>query len=562
MSIKIGVYVCECGPNIADNVNINDIIEKVPSLEEFEDVELIVKRYKLLCSNEGQEFLEQEIKSNGFTHLVLAACSPRDHESTFMNVCKKTSLNPYLFKMVNIREHCAWIVPDKDEATEKAIRYIRAGIRRVLHQSELLEKELDSRPDVLIIGGGIAGIGTALTLASEKRKVYLVEKTDLLGGKSVLYRQLLTHHGCSAEEIQQKIQEVRKNENIQIFLETELESVVGFFGNFEVVLQDLKNPDSKTEIEVGAIVVATGFRLLDPKNLHNYKYKKEDDVYTSLDIESMISKEGKIHLKSGEPPKSVALVHCVGRDERGYCSAICCTYMIKIARYIKEQLPDISIKAFYRDLCLPHKADQSFYEEVKEQGIDFIRVIDTKLKNNCIEYTAINGSKNESTVDMVILAPAMEPADGMKELADLLNIPLDESGFFQEAHHHLDPVATSTEGIYIVGTAHGPAGISESMNQAKAAGGKILTKLIPGEKIIPEVKVSRILEDFCTGCQTCLEVCCYGAIYFDEVKGVSVVNEVVCRGCGNCAASCPSGAIRAKHFTSPQLYQEMIEAIR
>jgi len=194
--------------------------------------------------------------------------------------------------------------------------------------------------------------------------------------------------------------------------------------------------------------------------------------------------------------------------------------------------------------------------------VDFIRVQDIRIRNTHITWSGIDGNRNESSTDMVILAPAMEPADGTEALADLLNIPLDETGFFQEIHYHLNPVATSIEGIYIVGAAHNPKGISESIVQAQAAGGKILTRLIPGEKIIPEVKVSKISEDFCTGCQTCLEVCCYGAISFNEVKGVSVVNEAVCRGCGNCAASCPSGAIHAKHFTTPQLYQEMIEAIR
>ena len=210
MSIKIGVYICECGPNIADKVDIDAIIKQLPSLQEFEDVNMIVKRHKLLCSNDGKEFLENEIKSNELTHLVVAACSPRDHESTFMNVCKNTSLNPYLFKMVNIREQCAWIISDKIEATEKAIRYVRAGIRRTLNQSELMERELDSRPDVLIIGGGIAGMETALTLASEKRKVYLVEKSEALGGKSVNYLQLLPRQGANADIIQQKIQQMRR----------------------------------------------------------------------------------------------------------------------------------------------------------------------------------------------------------------------------------------------------------------------------------------------------------------------------------------------------------------
>jgi heterodisulfide reductase subunit A len=562
MSMKIGVYICECGPNIADHVDINSVVEKISSLEEFEGIELIVKHFKLLCSGEGQKFLEDEIKSNGLTHLVVAACSPRDHESTFMNVCKKTDLNPYLFKMVNIREHCAWIIPDKLEATEKAVRYIRAGIRRALRQSELFERELDAKPHVLIIGGGIAGMETALTLAGEKREVYLVEKTEALGGKSPLYSKLLPRQGSRTDLIQQKIQEIQQNKHIHIFTETEVENTVGFFGNFEIVLKNIKDNTQKTELNVGAIVVATGFRLFDPKKNPQFKYQSEDEVYTSLEIESMISKKGKIALKSGKPPQSVALVHCAGRDEKGYCSAICCSVMIKLAQMIRSQSPDISVKSFYRDLCLPHKADQRFHEETCDQGVAFIRIQNIRIQNTCITYTGINGDKHESKTDMVILAPAMEPADGTEDLAGILNISLDETGFFQEAHHHLNPVATSTEGIFIVGAAHGPKGISESMIQAQAAAGKILTRLIPGEKIIPEIKVSRIFEEFCTGCQTCLTVCCYGAIYFNEYKGISVVNEAICRGCGNCAASCPSGAIRAKHFTTPQLYQEMIEAIR
>jgi heterodisulfide reductase subunit A len=236
--------------------------------------------------------------------------------------------------------------------------------------------------------------------------------------------------------------------------------------------------------------------------------------------------------------------------------------MIKIAQTIRSQNPDIEIRAFYRDMCLPHKEDQGYYEKVRAQGIDFIRVRDAGVAGNRIKYTAHDGAGAETESDMVILAPAMEPAEGTESLAAILNIPVGESGFFQERHHHLNPVATAAEGIYIVGCARGPADIPESVCQAQAAAGKILTSLIPGEKIIPEVKVSTILEDFCTGCKSCLDVCCYGAITFNEAKGISVVNEAVCRGCGNCAASCPSGAIRARHFTSPQLYQEMIEALR
>ena len=566
MSEKIGVYVCECGPNIADKVDIDKILAEISSLSEPPDRIIIPKRYKLLCSNEGQDYLVDEIEKNELTHLVIAACSPRDHDITFMNVCKKTNLNPYLYKLINIREHCAWIIPDKEEATRKAIQYIRAGISRVLYQNPLVEKELDSIPDVLVIGGGIAGIEACLSLASEKRKVYLVERTDSIGGKVTKYEKILPHQGTGLDIIQKKIQAVQENENITIFTETEVEKAIGFFGNFEIILKNVQNEDQKNEIKVGAIVVAIGFDLFNPEKVPRYGYGKIEDVYTSMEIEEMNFKTGKILLKSGKPPKSAALIHCVGREEKGYCSRVCCNYMFKIAQYLKEKLPDIKITEFYQDLCLPNKADQEFFVDTKNKGVDFIRFKDIavkqKDKEKFIEYTKIDGKKDKVSAEMIILAPAIEPAEGSKDIAELLNISLDETGFFQEEHQKLNPISTSIDGIFIIGSAQSPKNIQDSIMDAQAVGGKILTQLIPGEKLVPEVKVSEISEAFCTGCQTCLSVCSYGAIYFDEDRNISVVNEAICRGCGNCVASCPSGAAHAKHFTSPQLYQEVIEAIR
>ena len=192
MSEKIGIYVCECGPNIADKVHIDKIMEDVSKLPDFQDKELVVRNHKLLCSVDGKKFLEDEINEHKLSHLVVAACSPRDHDSTFIGVCKKTELNPYLYKIVNIREQCAWVIPDKDKATEKAVQYIHAGMNRVLYQDPLFEKELDSNPDVLVIGGGMAGMEAALDLAGKDRKVFLIEKEENLGGKSAHLTQLMS----------------------------------------------------------------------------------------------------------------------------------------------------------------------------------------------------------------------------------------------------------------------------------------------------------------------------------------------------------------------------------
>ncbi len=561
MKAKVGIYICECGPNIADKIEIDKILEILPELEEYRDVELIVKRYGLLCSNDGKAYLEEEINNNGLTHLVIGACSPRDHNTTFINVCKKTELNPFLYKIINIREHCAWVISDKDKATEKAIAYLRGGISRVLYQSALIEKQLEINPDVLVVGGGIAGMEAAILLAGKDRNVFLVEKTEKLGGKSAGFSRLLPRQGKGAAVVREKIEEVKNNKYIKTYLESELEDVIGFLGNFEVVVGSMVD-GTKTELKAGAIIVATGCSLLDPGELEGYQYSDSDEVYTSLEIEKMFSDNKIINMKSGSQPASVALVHCVGRREKGYCSRICCNYMMKIAGYFKDQSEDIKITELHKGFCLPDKDDQDFQKEISGRGVDFKRVQDITLSGTKVKFKGMDGRTEDMDFDMVILAPAMQAQEGTEALAELLEIPLSETGFYQEIHQSTNPVAMAIDGIFVIGTAHSPKGISDSILFAQASVGKILTHLIPGEKIVPEIKVSEILEAYCTGCRNCMDVCAYGAIYFDDERWISVVNEAVCRGCGNCFGSCPSGALRTKHFTNTQLYQEVREAIR
>jgi len=562
MSEKIGIYVCECGPNIASKVDIEKIMQELAELEDYKDKELVIKNHKLLCSVEGKKFLEDEINENKLTHLVCAACSPRDHDSTFINVCKKTQLNPYMYQMVNIREQCAWIIPEIEEATSKAISMIHGGMDRVLYQQPLEEKKLDSNPDVLIIGGGIAGMEAALTLASENRAVYLLERSEKLGGKSAKLKELLPRQGVSLNVLHQKISDIQSNRYIKVFTNTVLDSIVGFLGNFEIIIRDVIEHDNTTELLAGAVVVATGFDLTDVFSLDSYNIKKDDEVYNALEIEEMLSQHGKITMRNGKEPQKVALIHCVGRPEVGYCSNTCCNYLLKIARLIKDQSSKIEVTELYKHMCLPNKHDEDFYEQVRGKGINFIKIKNAQVAGTTINFTDIADVKKKLDVDMIIVGTAIIPAEGTVELGVELKIDQHETGFYQEAHLKINPVSTNTDGVFVVGGAHGPTGITESMLQSQAAAGKIFTQLIPGQKIIPEVKVSEILEAYCTGCQTCLEVCGFGAIYFDEDKGISVVNEAICRGCGNCVGSCPSGSIRTRHFTNLQLYQEVKEALR
>ena len=560
MNRNIGVYVCECGPNIKDRINIDKVIEEISSTEDVK----FVKRYSLLCSNDGKKYLQEDIQKEELTHLVVAACSPKDHEQTFMNICEKAGVSPFLFQLVNIREQCAWMIPDKDAATSKAIKYIRAGIHRVVHHRPLEKVEIDINPDVLVIGGGVSGIETALSLAGKERKVYLVEKSEALGGMAKKLSGLLPHQGTSLSLIEDKINKVLEDEQIITLTSSDISDARGFLGNFEVFIKSNGEAAELRKIQVGAIVVATGFGLYDPAEKPQYGYGKIDNVLTALELEEMIQSD-KILLKNGKTPKSVAIVHCVGRKEKGYCSKVCCLYSIKFAHHLKEKLHDADVTEFYVDLCLPHKADQEYFDEAKNKGVHFIRADDVEnaQKGDKIDVAYQKAGKQEKiTVDMVILAPAMVPSEDTSRLAEILNLPLDQTGFFKEIHGILDPISTPVEGVYIAGCASGPKNIPESIVQSQAATAKILSSLIPGKKIEPEVKVAEIREEFCTGCQTCLSVCFYGAITFDSFKGVSVVNEAICRGCGSCVGSCPSGAIRSKHFTYPQLYREVLAALR
>ena len=561
MERKIGVYVCECGPNIAEKVDIDRVIDAVSPL----DGVAVAERYKLLCSADGKKFLEEQIKKHGLTHLVVSACSPKEHEKTFMEVCENAGINPYLFQLANIREQCAWITDDKDEATKKAIRLTKAAVRRVRYHASLEKKEIESSPDVLVIGGGIAGIEASLQMTSPDRKIYLVEKASSLGGLITNFEKTYPSMKRGSDSIKQKIQDVNKNENIKVFTDSEVEEVLGFFGNFEVKVKNVTEEDETVEFNVGAVVLATGSTLFDPEKTPQYGYKKFDNVLTSLEFEKM-NISGKISLKNGKSPKSVAIIHCVGRDEKGYCSEICCMYSLKFVRYLMDKIPDVNVSNFYSDLCIPGKSHQKFYEQTKGKNVDFVRSSDVEVTKKGdklgIQYKDENGSKNSISVDMVILAPAIEPTSDAPQLAEITNISQGDGGFFAEEHEKLGPVSTSTEGVYITGCAQGPKDIPDTIIQAEAASGKILSSLVPGRKIEPEVKTSHISESLCIGCKLCLSVCSYGAITFDETNKISVVNEVICRGCGNCVAACPSGAATIKHFTFNQLYQEISEAVQ
>ncbi len=645
MSERIGVYVCKCGPNIGDVVDVDSIVNDVKNIEGV----VTAKSHNLLCSNDGLEFLKEEIKKENLSRVVVAACTPKQYEQKFMNVCEEAGLNPFLFHMTNIREQCAWVTPDKTLATEKARKLCLAAINRVSFQEPIERKEIDVQPDVLIIGGGIAGLESALTLAHKGRKVYLVEKTPCIGGLTAMFEDVYPTMECAPCMLSPEQQEVLQKENIETLTYSEVEGVVGSFGNFTVKIRkkaryvseeacigcgacfepcpievtnefdeglskrkaiylpyagalpnvpvidkvnckrlkgeecsacqdscpfgaiNFEDEDEVVEKNVGAIILATGSSVFDPSSLPQYGYGRFNNILTSLQLERLNASNGptggKILLKNGKEPESIAFIYCVGREEKGYCSGICCMYSVKLAHLMKEKLSDVKIFNFYSDLCLPKKEHQKLYDEITKKGVEFIRTnestsISKEGEKLVVEYKSNTREQKRISVDMVVLTSAVEPNSDNEKLAEFFDIPLDDRGFFSEEHSLMKSFATTLEGVFVVGSCQGPKDIGDAVAQAGASAGKILSKLRIGEKLELEPIVAEIDEDICCGCNTCIGLCPYSAIHRDIEKNISVVDDTLCRGCGTCVAACPTGAAKAKNFTMEQISAEIREVAK
>lgn len=645
MAHKVGVYICRCGTNISDVVNVDQLVEKYGKDKRVS----VSAPHDFLCAPAGREFLAQEIRTKGVDRIVIVACSPREHEITFRRVCEGAGLNPYLFQMVNIREHCAWVHNDKAAATEKADHMIEAAIRRVLLHQPLEKCELDCSTDTMIIGGGPAGIQAALSLAEAGRKVYLVDRLPSIGGWIPKYEKAAPTFECCPCMLAPKIAQVGENaKNIELLTYTDVEDIVGFYGNYTVKVnkkaryvdpvacigcgacyepcpvevpkefderlgkrkaiytifpgalpnapvidrenclrfkgQDCKKcmegcpfgavvydqKDEKLEIKVGAIIIATGSKLFDVSRIPNLGYGKVNDVVTAHEFERLGSTTGctggKILKKNGNQPKSIGVLHCVGSlDDRyhSYCSQICCEYAMKFGILAKEGMHDCQVTNLYKEMVLAGKGYDLLAKRSLHEGTRTIRI---DSPNDCqvsqsgeqvkIEYT-VNGQKQSQVFDMLVLCPALEPADGTDKIAQMLQLKKSADGFLAEEQVNMETVATTVNGIFIAGCAAGPKGIASSTAQAQAAAGKIMAKLQPGKKLEVEVITASIDEDRCSGCKTCINMCPYKAITYNAEKKHAQLNEVLCRGCGTCVAACPSGCITGKHFTREEILAEI-----
>lgn len=546
---RVGVYICHCGRNIGGYVDIEALVEKVRGLPTVS----VVRHEKYMCSEGGQELIKRDIKEGLVDRVVVASCTPTMHERTFRRCVSEAGLNPFLYQQVNIRENCSWVTEDLKEATEKAFKLIAAGVWRVRHLEPLDYLQYPIIPSCLIVGGGIAGITAALDISEAGFDVVLVEREKELGGWAKRISLGFPDLVPVREYVEQRIQELLSRPNIRVYLQSELEAVEGFQGNFTV---KVRRADGEIVQErVGSIVVATGFSPFDARLKPELGYGRYPQVLTTLDMEEVLSRD------QAELPKEVAFVQCVGSRDlavgRPYCSRACCTTVAKQALILKRRDPEARVYVLYMDVRTFGKGYEELYEEAQRAGVLYIRAnpgeIYPKGDRLVVRYEdTLLGHPGELEVDSVVLAIGMDPPKGAQELMKKLYLSADADGFFLEAHPKLGPVDTLSEGVFIAGCCQGPKDLVDTVAQAHGVAARA-TRLFHVGRVVKEPVIAEVEHEVCSRCRICESVCSFNAVGYDPKTRKMKVVEAACKGCGACAAACPSGAMSLRHFRYGQI---------
>ena len=619
---KVGVYICHCGGNISDHVDVQQLkenVEKIPGV-------CTAHTNMFMCSDPGQELIQQDIKSGKINRVVVASCAPSLHESTFRGAIKRADMNPYLYEHANIREQVSW-VHDGQQATAKATRLVAAAIAKTKKQEALEPIRVDAKRHALVLGGGIAGLRAASDLSRRGIEVVLVEKSPFLGGHTAHLDKLVPTGEKAGDLIHQLATAVLADPNIAVLTCAEVVRSEGYVGNFSITVRrrppedeaDLAKLDrvashragagdfipfagifagpvpAKTEeilLETGAIVFATGFTPYVPLK-GEYGFKENPEVITLPDLIRTMAESPaggpKLQI-GGREIGRVALIHCVGSrqipglheaDAEGhlneYCSRTCCSATLQAASEIRERFPATRVFEYYRDIRTYGRGQEEYYERASKNQVIFFRfepeeppVVERAQGSKHpltikVKDTLTFGEEVEAEVDLIVLAVGMQPG-GISDLVEMMKLPVGADRFLLEVHPKLRPVELANTGILLAGTCQAPMDVSEACNAAQAASAKasiLLTKgFVELDPFVAEVNLNR-----CTGRGACQEACpIEGAIQVVEMKieGQTVkrgqVNAALCTGCGTCVAVCPDNAIDVKGWELEQ-YEAMVDAI-
>ena len=555
---RIGVFICNCGINIGGYVDVQQVVLYTRTLPNV----IYTEENLYTCSEDSQLRIIEMIKEHKLNRVVVASCTPRTHEALFRDTIREAGLNPYLFEMANIRDQCSWIHMNEPKgATEKAKDLVKMAVAKATLLTPLKRVEIDVIQKALVIGGGIAGMISSLSLARQGFEVYLVEKEKELGGnlKHIFY----TIEGNDVQDyLMTLVKEVKDNKLIHVFTNAKIESTKGFIGNYKTEI--LLGRGKRKKFEHGVVIVATGAQEYKSDE---YLYEKDERVVTQRELEEKVVKSDPLTSNL----KSVVMIQCVGsRDNNGnpYCSRVCCTHAIKNSLKLLELNPKTKIYILYREVRT-YGFKENFYTKARESGVMFIRYDNDRkpiVENSdgvlsVSLFEPVLQKDIEIHPDLVVLSTGIEPNNN-DEIAKMLKVPLNSDGYFLEAHVKLRPVDFATEGVFVAGLAHSPKFITETICQAGAAAARAST-ILASDKYYTEATVSHVDEDICVGCGICSGLCPYEAIEIvsEDGKRKSKVNEALCKGCGTCVAACPSGAMDQYGFTKNQI-MSMIEAIK
>ena len=557
---RIGVYICHCGGNISDYVDVSQIKDLIKD----EEGVIISKNVMFACADSNQKEMIKDIEDDKLDAIVVASCSPKLHLHTFRNVAKRAGLNPYNYTQVNIREQCSWAHSDAPgEATQKAAGLIRAGVTKVANSEALEPIEVSTTHAAVVIGAGVSGMRAAIDLARMGNQVYLLEKEKVAGGNVAQWGELFISGQRGDTVIDGLLQQIKGNKNITLFTEVLIGNISGSLGNFNV---EIRIGQETLSLKAGAILVTTGYEPYQPKK-GMYGYEEHPGVVTLPEFNKWLDTQSGGELKyNNRTIRQIAYIYCVGmRESAGenkYCARVCCTSAIHNSIQVRKKFNGLSVYHLYRDIRTYGK-QEILYEQSSKNGDIYIKfdeknppVVDLSGNKVMIRVKdALTRNKElDIPVDLIILVTGMIPRHDSSEISGKLKIPIGNDKFFNEIHPKLRPVETVINGVFLGGSCQGPKNISESVQSSLAASVKI-NALTKNPKIQLEPIIARVNYSACSWCGKCEAVCEYDAISQLEMHGKTVasVNKASCTGCGICAPVCPVDAIDVAQYTNEEI---------